>query len=413
MPTRSGPVLFLGGVFLLYCLATVSGALPFHADSQLQPMFDARPVGWLGADCSTSIAMEPSNGECQRVLWLFGDTLIGNLTDNGKQRDWKYFIHNSVSITEVCGGKPPSPSEVPFYWSKDSNNNPFALFNPPDVANGSYYWVTAGVSLSPTQLALTAYAVTNVNGFSILRTDLILVSNANEPPTSWVYTTHAVPFSSPSRYFAVSMAYAKDAENVIYIVSQHEPAASNYAAISRVHSSDLITANFSAWEHWSLLPGESTPTWSLQSNESLENVVHLFSPFVAESSLVYVASMKKWLMPLAFPLDSRHLYLRMANEPTGPWTDSMDVYDIPLPFSNTTLFDSYAAKLHPTLFTASTPLVMTYNTNTWTLDDVSKYSYIYVPRFVITLTNVQSSEPPILPSNDNGKIHQLKGSPAS
>jgi hypothetical protein len=90
--------------------------------ADLQPLFNARPLGYLGADVAASLVAPPAllpNGSLSQggltTIWLFGDTLLGrSLPLQGQRVAAGYFIHNSVAL--VPRSRRVQPEDVRFVW---------------------------------------------------------------------------------------------------------------------------------------------------------------------------------------------------------------------------------------------------------------------------------------------------------
>ena len=77
------------------------------------------------------------------------------------------------------------------------------------------------------------------------------------------------------------------------------------------------------------------------------------------------------------------LLLYTSKEVTGPWTYTK-IYDIPMPYSDTSLYLCYAGKTHPQLAADDDEMIITYIPNSMDVTDLfaKGASRIYVPRFL-------------------------------
>ena len=66
------------------------------ANANVQKIFNPRQHGWLGADVDTSLLLNKNEN---KYLWLFGDTLVGNMAKNGDRR-FETMPRNSSVILE-------------------------------------------------------------------------------------------------------------------------------------------------------------------------------------------------------------------------------------------------------------------------------------------------------------------------
>jgi hypothetical protein len=129
----------------------------------LQPLFDARPLGYGGADVAASFRAPPLDGDggAPHTLWLLGDTFLGRVEKGKGQRLPGYFVHNSVGLLPVWRdpAREADPSKVAFWHnvSAITGGCPSSLFrHPSEVAagvedecheGGQYLWPVAGVGV--------------------------------------------------------------------------------------------------------------------------------------------------------------------------------------------------------------------------------------------------------------------------
>lgn len=128
----------------------------------LQPLFDARPLGYGGADVAASFRAPPLDGDGGRphTLWLLGDTFLGRV-DTGKGRRLPgYFVHNSVAVVPEWGdpSAEADPARVAFWHNVSAASGcPSSLFRHPSEVTkgeenechegGEYLWPVAGVGV--------------------------------------------------------------------------------------------------------------------------------------------------------------------------------------------------------------------------------------------------------------------------
>ena len=92
--------------------------LPFEIksikyDDVYDNLFIPQNKGWQGGDVAHSIELND-----KRILWLFGDTFIGN-NDYGQRKVLFPHINNSLAITRKITG---SNIDLKFYWkNKDGH----------------------------------------------------------------------------------------------------------------------------------------------------------------------------------------------------------------------------------------------------------------------------------------------------
>lgn len=152
-----------------------------YADAVLDPLFslerlypDPTPVAaprWLGSDVGATLPLPPSMvpgkagaaGETT-LLWLWGDTLIGQLLEDGHYRNWTTMPRNSVSLLTLSAGvgadatAPPLPTPS-FHWGHYAGMDG-PLFYPPKISpSKEFFWPATAVAVPSRQpiLRLMAY----------------------------------------------------------------------------------------------------------------------------------------------------------------------------------------------------------------------------------------------------------------
>ena len=343
---------------LNYPLQLVSiGVDPVYAD-----MLAPRAAGWIGSDVAHSIPLGND-----KILWLFGDTFIGTVTDN-KRDLGAAFINNSIAIQDLSSGP---PGTVQFYWG--SSNTSF--FPHQSGTPGSFYWPTMGTMIG-NELFLFCYSVTFGGGglgFTLANTTLIRVPNPLDSPELWVKNAYdlGIDNSAMGLHSAVIVE-----ESYLYMMGYD---GMGNMALARADVQDLLDGGLSeVFEYW--VQGSSGPEWG----DTPANLVPLFSPSNTETDIHYEPSWDRYIVT-TYGVFSPTIYLTTAKDLTGPWSESVCIYDVPE--HETVSFDiiSYAVRPHPELSTKPGELVISYATNSlgtiaplFTEEGLA----IYWPRFI-------------------------------
>jgi hypothetical protein len=187
-----------------------------RAAEDLQPLFDVRREGWLGADVATSFRLPPRDegegGDGGRYLWLFGDTLVGRSTPD-KRRRGAYFIHNSVAVLPAfdASGPHPAPDDVAFAWNVSAGGCPASIFvrrhqDDECLHEEEYLWPISGMGVSygepgtakvvvlavrwayvtPASVGVDLFSDDAFN-FKIFGTTVLVVDNPHDDPQRWRY----------------------------------------------------------------------------------------------------------------------------------------------------------------------------------------------------------------------------------
>src|SRR5699024_5185989 len=161
---------------------TVEEALDWTA------LFD-RTSGWFGADGIFSIPLidrENANTSKKNVLFIFSDTMIGDIV-NGKLQNGSKMVHNSVAYME---GNRADRDEIHFYPDKKNSSEVGTSFTPEtsDAQKGDYYWLGDGFvnhSLKE-NIYIFAYHMRNTSSkewsFKQVGNALLVLEKDSKPP---------------------------------------------------------------------------------------------------------------------------------------------------------------------------------------------------------------------------------------
>ena len=330
--------------------------------TRVAPDLDARftnAKGWIGADGIYSVAL-PGN----RTAWLFSDTWTGVLQDG--KRAQAHMINNSVGVTE---GTDPAR----FYYPTDKDGQAAALFTPSD--GRGWYWLWAGVR-DGGRLGLFAARVKKTDGggafgFAPFGTALGEVENPQDAPTAWRVRWQDMPGSWKPRVFWGSSALVHD--NFAYVYGYEENGGKGLdfrrqMLLARAPSGKL--ADFAAWRFY------GKGAWHAEA-EQAEPVC----PGVAtEYSVTFISARKRFLLVTHEMFLSPKIVARTAENPWGPWSDTIGLYTCPEANSSRGVF-CYAAK-HQLVFSDDQTLAISYAANANDTATVLNDPSLYVPRFI-------------------------------
>lgn len=354
---------------------------PFHADSGCRPPFDypvrllsaardtrydsifaPRNQGWLGADAAYSIPLTDD-----KILWLFGDTLVGILFDGSRQLT--AFINNSIAIQDLSSGV---PGEVTYYWNL--HNGQARSFFPGDGLGG-YFWPGVGVLLEGELFLFLSKIYPGTGGFGFMTTDTTLfrISNPLDDPSLWLMEQKDLGIGD--NHFGINAALYVE-EPYLYFLGFHDPQDSPFlrrAILARAFIQDILSGDIlDSMEYWSV--GDE---WL----DSPDQLATLFSPGVTETALQYDEKMGLYFAT-TYSAFSPEIYLTTAPALTGPWSTPACIYQIPEHQMDSRLI-SYAAKAHPELSENTGELILTYAVNTiGDFELLLNRSDIYYPRFI-------------------------------
>ncbi len=334
---------------------------------QYNNLFQYHESEWIGSDVVCSIPLSSN-----RVLWLFGDTLLGKVKNKKRVGSGPY-INNSIAI-QIIGEN--DESEITFYWNKQGDKNE-AFFTRQEGIPGDYYWPTAGVLLDEV-LVIFCYAIDIDKdiGFEIVGSVMIIISNYNEEPTKWEAVYHYFTNWDHHRSFQTALYIEHP---YIYFMGYDDLDSKRRAVLARTTGEKLIDLKSSkALEYLVLSDGEKV--W----RQKPDDLVPLFSPGNTETDIHYISDKKLYVCTTYNPYTDE-VFLVTTEHITGPWSKSKSVYKIPehggeLPCT------SYAVRVQSHLSTQPGQLVISYATNA--KDDLfglfsEKGLEIYWPRFIL------------------------------
>ncbi|MBI4862198.1 MAG: DUF4185 domain-containing protein [Candidatus Riflebacteria bacterium] len=311
---------------------------------------------WLGSDDAYSVDL----GE-GRVLWLFGDTFIGDGTSTVRAT----MVSNTVAIQR---GYDPSTASIQFFWGHD-RGKPRAFFRQPgDVA----FWPGHGIRLGH-GLLLFMMAIRSAKGglgFASAGWRAVMVEDSRSAPSEWKLRW----LDSPPNDFGAVVGSASVVlhDGFVHAFSSREPGVHDvYLArwpLERAGEGDLSGLQWWAgetrgWVSQSRLVG---PPAVLFGNAQTEFSVHRFP---GSGQLLEIQSEGFGGTPIS---------ARWAPALTGPWSPLVRFYT-PVESSWDGTF-VYAAKAHPELTGA--PVVVTYATNRTDFWRLVGDHGVYYPRFL-------------------------------
>jgi len=191
---------------------------------QLDLSFMPQRFGWLGGDIATSVPLPSKasdfNGSPGKLVWLFGDSIVGSSNRRQRLLNGHFMIANSVAITtlapqEACLATVKNMSKIRYYWKHNSEGLPSAVFEVLDPSNGtcshgsSKLWPISGLAIiddaHSVKLVLLCVvacpnhagygAFTNLFDFEVVNSAVIVVHNPFDSPDDWVFDYTVMPDS--------------------------------------------------------------------------------------------------------------------------------------------------------------------------------------------------------------------------
>ena len=327
-------------------------------DSTYDTLFTAQQKGWLGADAAHSIVLSE-----ERVLWLFGDTYIGEVRD-GHRYPEGYHINNCIAIEDRSKGV---PGEIKYYWG-EKNGYPTAFFPPQADMPGHFFWPTSGLVVKGRLLLFSFAMQANDTTWWLAGTVVAAINNYKDDPALWQAEYYDLELGN--NQFGIHSALFLEGE-YIYFMGFSEFSEGQSAILGRAEQKGFCeNPSGNLIEYWS--KGWFKNQWCSIPNK----LVPLFSPGVTETDIQYISDWKLFVATTYDPMKPE-ICLTTANSLTGPWTEPVHIFTNP---DHVTM--TYAARPHPQISRESGEIIISYITSPTSLDITKESMDTYRPRFL-------------------------------
>ena len=387
----------------------------FVPSKGLQFLVDPYPSdsgpSWLGGDVASSIRLTEN-----RYLWLFGDSLMGSVSDQcadqqiycdrriGRENTTG-MIRNSVGITQRADDE---PFERIVKWWNTTGGTSSAIF--PGTADGRFYWPLAGIR-AETPVFIAANLHTRESGLIPVGNTILRITNPDADPPDWEITTHPLPnfrqggASEPGLSWTMALARI---DRHVYIFGSTSEGFNVNAVLSRVEVEAMTAPTWSAEPEYLMVDDTGSLFWGSDFEFDRLHVVRGL-PGVSETTIQYDPDLGWFsyqLEPFGFQIQ-----LYTAPDLEGPWRNSGVVYEIPSPWStekqectaaagaSCPSYIAYAVKAHPEL-APENGHVISYNVNVTSgvlraAEEATENVHgFYVPQMLIGPNSRPSSDHP-------------------
>ncbi|HEY4102288.1 MAG TPA: DUF4185 domain-containing protein [Polyangiaceae bacterium] len=306
---------------------------------------------WIGGDGAYSVDLGN-----QRVLWLFGDSLIAK--SSARSRDDAFFIRNSVAIQT---GYDPTRAFMRFYYRVGADGA--SSFLPED---GKYwFWPGHGIRLGDRLLLFYGRVFQQSEGmwgFASGDSTAFAVDNPDDEPSAW----------QPRELTTADSSKSIDLGGAVLSLGAYLYV---YGAAGDLH--DIYLARFSLA---AASAGDLTSPewWNGSSFGDASGRTALISPGAPEFSVNYAPALGKYLFFASEGFGASTLAIRSADAPEGPWSEPRDVLRPSESFSPDAFV--YAGKAHPEQRGAD--LAATYVPSSMDGAPPDPNDDLYYPRFV-------------------------------
>lgn len=375
-------------VFAVSPLPATAGGSPrsliVEKATEWTDLFD-RTSGWTGADGIYSIPLsgQETPGASTPTLFVFSDTFIGEVGPDGLRKPGFKLVNNTVAVLQP---NQPAPRNIHFFWGKEADGDPRAMFLPgtPDTDPGDWYWLSDGIALNG-KVHLFAMRMRLGDGgvfdFAVSGVSRIsLPLNSPHPIEDQVQVDTPLYFKTADEAYEhifggailpntlAAGAPAPDGYIYVYGVRSERASGKKDAIVARVLPADFDS--FDAWRYW------NGTAWVPEIGQvaPLTGTGWLSSEF----SVTPLPDGRFVLAYQKFGI-GQETAVRVGLSPTGPFDAPITLWTCPEASADPDIY-CYNAKAHPHL-SGPGELLISYNVNTFDFAD-QVYADIYRPRFI-------------------------------
>lgn len=349
-------------------------SVPAVLKAEPLPVWNAKfagKKGWIGGDGAYSVVLSE-----RRILWLFGDTLLGEVKKGG--RAGAAMVNNTIGVQTGRG----DDAVLRFVSGTNQEGKPAALWTPAD--GKGWFWPQAAVRIGK-RLFLFLPQIEKTKeegafGFRHVGQWLAVVDNPDDEPKQWRMKQQKLPFALFEKQRARSWGSALlrvDGQVYIYGYEEREKQLGGRrlvaARVAAEKLDDLTAWRFRSADGWSEKPADSAP---------------LADGLATEFSVSRLPNRKQYAMVYTENGLSDRIVARFADAPAGPWSAPLLVYKCPEMAKDKGVF-CYAAKAHGWA-AENDDLFVSYCTNTWDFAGLFRDANAYRPKCVrITLKSAK------------------------
>lgn len=356
-----------------------------------------RTDGWVGGDAIYSTLLP---GE--RVLWLFADTMLGQVKD-GRRQPGLQMVNNSLALNaRPPRGAAPDSKEVHFFWGSSPEAEKATSWIVPDpallpgheaAAAREWYWLgdafVAPGARGQDRLLVFMWRVASADkqavfGFRTVGSALAVIENPADEPAAWkprqFVITHAVPASSADEtrdphvcWGSESLLLEEAGQPPQVVIYGYRSCGKDALELIAARAPAASIEDMSQWEF------RTADGWSASLAEAAPLAERLTTEF-SVSRHAAADGTPLWVLVNSEPNLGEAIYARTARSPFGPWSTVKTVYHVPGVDREKKHF-TYAAKAHPEL-SAAGELLISYVVNSFDFAEGLTNAGIYRPRFV-------------------------------
>lgn len=334
---------------------------------------------WRGSDDAYSIKLGK-----ERILWLFGDTLVSsNKKIVSRTPKNIVMLRNTIGIQR--GSNPETATMKYFYTSKNNASDTQAFFENPSIDKKNWLWpgdctllddgktlIVFFMNIMPTDTGLK---------FDIAGHEIAIVNNSHEEPNKWDirWVEHLNQYSKLKILLGSGGVITEENHLYAYGFSSNKKIKGITLARWPLKLFKQDTPNLSNPEWWT-----NKMSW-VQNNELKDIKPKVLWDKQQTEFTVTKLEEELYVMFQAYPLDgyigNSDLVARVSTSLTGPWSEMFIVYSkLYREKSCPKDIMVYAGKYHPELVGSN--YIFTYATNTQSMETLWNYQTIYYPSFL-------------------------------
>lgn len=324
------------------------------------------PNGWTGGDSTYSVRLPDGD-----LLWLFSDTFLGPLNDDGTRPVTAPLINSTFvrqeggTFSTIQGG---------------TTANPEAIMPPPEANH--WYWLGDGMisrqgGTDYLQVVFQEYLRFG-DGDWDWRFDQNVVATFSLSDLSDPIRVEALP-SQAGAWGSALLPASQSGDGYTYIYGLADAPTDKKQRIARVHGSDI-----GATEKWQFWTANGWTAYESDTGIGLNGIANEYSVTKWNGQYLLVSQDST----VGF---SNKVYAYTSCSPAGPFTNQSLLYQMPetgmfgVPYYDERIF-AYNPHIHATL-SSGNRFVMSYNVNTFDSRMTAEGSHytdpsIYKPRFI-------------------------------
>ena len=340
------------------CILTACTDSPIVHNAQRWPEADRlfqADARWIGGDGAYSC---PLDGE--RVLWVFGDSLVAQ--DATRSRDRSWFLRNSIAIQT---GRDPSTAFMDFHWGvRDGHPGSFI---PED--GDRWFWPGQCVRVGSGLLLFGQWlrqAGSGQFGFGAVGPAALFVAHPEAAPEDWTPVDAHLPDVPGAPLFGAAALVHGD---YVYALGGmgdvHDGVLARFA-LTEAATGDLRHGEIAVGDGW------------LPATEFVGPPAPVLTWGAPEASLQFDAASGEFLLFQSEGFGATTLAVRRAASLAGPWSAPVSFFRPPESLEPGAFV--YAGKAHPELIGAD--VILTYVPSRFEDDDRPSPDDYYYPHFV-------------------------------